>query len=314
MSGLKWNLKRVEARRSMNFKVIGLGEVLWDLLPSGPEMGGAPANVACHARALGAHAAVITRVGNDHFGQAICRRLRQMGVADGMVQVDESAPTGTVTVSLSHDGIPCFTIQERVAWDRLAVTPDALATIRTADAVCFGTLAQRNQPTRHAIQELVAAAPREALRVFDVNLRQNFFSTDIIEQSLRSANVLKLNESELSVLGGLFGLAGSARQQIEQLAGTYELQLVALTRGLRGSLLFQAGQWSDCPSAPIKIADTVGAGDGFTAAMIIGMLHQIGLDEINAFADEVARHICSCAGATPPLPKFIGERFLSAYR
>ncbi len=312
MSGLKWNLKRVDARRSMNFKVIGLGEVLWDLLPSGPEMGGAPANVACHARALGAHAAVITRVGNDHFGQAICRRFKQMGIA-GMVQVDESAPTGTVTVSLSDDGIPGFTIQERVAWDRLTTTPDALATIRTADAVCFGTLAQRSEPTRHAIQALVAAAPKEALRVFDVNLRQNFFSADIIEQSLRLANVLKLNESELSVLAGLFGLAGSARQQIEQLAGSHELQLVALTRGFRGSLLFQAGQWSDCPSAPIKIADTVGAGDGFTAAMIIGMLHRIGLDEINEFADEVARHICSCAGATPPLPRDIGERFLSTY-
>lgn len=293
----------------MSFNVIGIGEVLWDLLPTGAQLGGAPANFTCHARALGAQAAVVTRVGNDHLGHEILRRLEQMGIGDGAVQVDAGAPTGTVTISLSGNGIPHFTIHERVAWDRIAVAPEGLETVRKAHAVCFGSLAQRSAEAQSAIQELVAAAPKEALRVFDINLRQNYFSGEVIEQSLRLANVLKLNDSELPIVARQFGLTGTPRQQIEWLARTFELQVVALTRGPAGSLLFADGQWSDCPSVPIEIVDTVGAGDAFTAALVMGLLHKMPLDEINALADEVARHVCSCAGATPPLPKTICDRF-----
>lgn len=295
----------------MSFKILGIGEVLWDLLPSGPQLGGAPANFACHARALGAQAAVVTRVGNDNFGRTILERFQHLDIADGTLQMDDEAPTGTVTVSLSGNGIPHFTIHQGVAWDQLVVTPKALKTVREADAICFGTLAQRGEPSRTSIQRLVAAASASALRIFDINLRQHYFSPDVIEASLRLANVLKLNDGELPVLAGLFKLTGSTRNQMEQLAQKFSLQLVALTRGPAGSLLFQGGKWSDCPSQLVEIVDTVGAGDAFTAALAMGLLCKMDLDEMNQFADEVAGYVCSHAGATPPLPKKFAERLLA---
>lgn len=295
----------------MNFKIVGIGEVLWDLLPSGRQLGGAPGNFAYHAHALGASACVITRVGADDFGRDIRQRFEEQGIADGTLQVDETAPTGTVTVTLSEKGNPNYIIHENVAWDRLDVTPPALKAIREADAICFGSLAQRGEISRTAIQRLVSAASASSLRVFDINLRQKYFSREVIEQSLRLANVLKLNDGELPFLATMFDLSGSTQNQIETLARKFSLQLVALTRGPAGSLLFKAGQWSDNPSVPIKIVDTVGAGDSFTAALVMGLLQKMELDEINALADEVARYVCSCVGATPPLPKSICERFAS---
>ena len=297
----------------MSFKIVGIGEVLWDLLPSGPQLGGAPGNFAYHTHALGANACVVTRVGDDTFGRDILRRLEEQGIADGTIQVDDTAPTGTVSVSLSEKGSPNYVIHENVAWDRLAVTSSALEAIREADAICFGSLGQRGEIARASIQRLVAAAPAETLRVFDINLRQKFFSREVIEQSLRLANVFKLNDGELPFLATMFDLSGSTQQQIEKLAQKFSLQLVALTRGPAGSLLYRNGQWSDCPSVPIQIVDTVGAGDSFAAAMVMGLLHKMELDEINVLADEVARHVCSCAGATPPLPKAICDRFAARH-
>jgi fructokinase len=202
----------------MSFKVLGIGEVLWDLLPSGPQLGGAPGNFACHARSLGAQASVVARVGNDSLGRLILERFEHLNIADGTMQVDDEAPTGTVTVSLSGKGIPHFTIHEQVAWDRLVITQKGLDAVRQADAVCFGTLAQRGEPSRNSIQRLVSAASADALRVLDINLRQNYYSREVIEISLCLANVLKLNDSELPVLAGLFNLSGPTRRQIEQLA------------------------------------------------------------------------------------------------
>ena len=292
----------------MNFNIVGIGEVLWDLLPSGMKLGGAPANFACHAHALGARACVVTRVGNDSFGDDIYKRLEAQGIGGGTVQLDPVAATGLVTVTLSEAGIPQYIIHENAAWDRLAVTPAAITAIQAADAVCFGSLAQRNEPARTSIQKLVAAAPAGTLRVFDINLRQKYYTLEGIEQSLRLANVLKLNDGELSVLAEQFGLAGTARGMVQVLADRFELDVVALTRGAAGSLLYQNGQWSDCPSEPIKVVDTVGAGDSFTAALVLGLLRKMPLDEINYFADEVARFVCASAGATPPLPKQFSER------
>jgi fructokinase len=295
--------------QNMSFKIIGIGEVLWDLLPSGRQLGGAPGNFAYHAHALGASACVITRVGTDDFGRDIRQRFEEQGIADGTLQVDESAPTGTVTVTLSEKGNPNYVIHENVAWDHLAVTPAALKAIRGADAICFGSLAQRGEISRASIQRLVSAAPANSLRVFDINLRQKYFSREVIEQSLRLANVLKLNDSELPFLATMFDLTGSTQKQIETLAQKFSLQLVALTRGAEGSLLFRGGEWSDRPALPVKIVDTVGAGDAFTAALVMGLLREMRLDEINQLANEVARYVCSGAGATPPLPKSICERF-----
>jgi fructokinase len=303
----------------MNFSVVGVGEVLWDLLLTGPQLGGAPANFAYHARALGAEAHVITRVGNDDYGREIIRRFREMGLPHSTVQVDETAPTGTATVELSGDGLAHFTIQNNVAWDYLAATPEAVAVARKADAICFGSLAQRGESSRAAIQQLVSAASADALRVCDINLRQHFYSRELIEQSLQLANVLKLNDDELPTLAGMFSLNGSAErkieQQIERLAQTFGLRLVALTRGANGSLLYQKGgeedeaRWSNCPSRPVQVVDTVGAGDSFTATLVLGLLRKMDLDELNLLANEVARYVCSHAGATPSLPAEFAKYF-----
>jgi fructokinase len=294
----------------MNFNVVGVGEVLWDLLLTGPQLGGAPANFAYHAHALGAQVQVITRVGNDDYGREIIRRFPEMGLRDTTVQIDQTAPTGTAKVALSGDGLAHFTIQEDVAWDYLAVTREAVAVAREADAICFGSLAQRCEPSRNTIQQLVAAAPADSLRVFDINLRQQFYSRGLIEQSLQLANVLKLNDDELLSLADMFSLIGSTEQQIERLAQTFGLRLVALTRGANGSLLYkeEEGRWSDCPSRPVKVVDTVGAGDSFTAALVLGLLRKMDLDEINTLANEVARYVCSRAGATPSLPVEFARR------
>jgi fructokinase len=291
------------------FKILGIGEVLWDLLPDGPQLGGAPANFAYHSHALGASACVVTRVGHDAFGRAIFRNFKEQGIAEETIQVDDDAPTGTVTVALSEHGVPTYKIHKNVAWDRLEVTPEALHAIHEADAICFGSLAQRCELSRASIQTLVAAAPAKALRVFDINLRQDFYSPEVIEQSMLLANVLKLNDAELAIVSQLFGFQGSTRHQIELLAQKFGLRLVALTRGAAGSLLFDAGRWSDCSSIPMTVVDSIGAGDAFTAALVLGLLNKIEIDEINTFADEVARHVCSCRGATPPLPRKLAERF-----
>ncbi|MGC3958521.1 MAG: carbohydrate kinase [Verrucomicrobiota bacterium] len=289
--------------------IVGVGEVLWDLLPAGAEMGGAPANFAYHAHALGAMAGVVTRVGNDALGAEIVRRCQQFGFVPDAVQLDDTAPTSTVSVSLCDAGVPCYVIHENVAWDQLAVTPAALALVRQADAVCFGTLAQRNGTARAAIQRLIAAASAPTWRVLDINLRQNFYSRVVIEQSLRLANVLKLNDSELPILAEMFHLGGAPRQQIEALAKGFGLRLVALTQGTQGSLLYQEGRWSQQPSLGVQVVDTVGAGDAFTAALVMGLLQESSLDDLHATAAELAAHVCAHAGATPPPPPQIRARF-----
>jgi fructokinase len=295
----------------MDFNVVGLGETLWDVLLTGAKLGGAPANFAYHARALGARTRVITRVGNDEYGREAIRRFHAMGLPHATVQVDETAPTGIAKVVLSADGLPHFTIQENVAWDLIAARPEALRAAREADAICFGTLAQRSEPACTAIQQLVAAAPKNALRVFDINLRQQFYSRGVIDQSLRLANVLKLNDDELPILAEMFSLTGSTEHQIGRLAQEFNLDLIALTRGANGSLLHRKdeGRWSDCQSRPVKVADTVGAGDSFTAALVLGLLRKMDLDEINTIANEVAGYVCSQPGATPTLPAEFAKRF-----
>jgi fructokinase len=297
----------------MGFRIIGIGEVLWDLLLTGPQLGGAPANFAYHAHALGSEAHVITRVGNDDHGREILRRFRDMGLRHSAVQIDERAPTGTATVALSGNGLAQFTIQDNVAWDYLLATEEAITLASSADAICFGSLAQRSESSRNAIQKLVASSPAQALRVFDVNLRQRFYTCEVIKRSLQLANVLKLNDDELPTLAAMFNLTGSIENQVESLARIFSLKVVALTRGANGSLLYQDledTKWSDCVSDPVEVVDTVGAGDSFTAALVLGLLSKMDLDEINAVANAVARYVCSQAGATPELPLEFARRFL----
>jgi fructokinase len=308
---------------SVDFNVVGIGEVLWDLLLTGTQLGGAPANFAYHAHALGAYTQVITRVGSDDRGREIIRRFHEMSLPDAGVQVDATAPTGTATVELSGNGLAHFTVQQNVAWDAIAANDEALAIVSSANAICFGSLAQRCERSRNTIQKLVAATPTDTLRVFDINLRQQFYSREVIEQSLRLANVLKLNDDELPTLAEMFSFAGSRESQIENMARTFGLRLIALTRGEKGSLLYQrqepqrsletlqknSARWSDCQSRPVKVVDTVGAGDSFTAALVLGLLRKMDLDEINTIANEVARYVCSQPGATPTLPEEFAKKF-----
>ena len=205
----------------MTYQILALGELLWDLLPSGAQPGGAPANFAYHAQALGAQSGVVTRVGADPLGRSLQQHLAGMGLPLELVQVDETAPTGTVTVTLTGDGIPNFTIHEQVAWDRLQPTAAARQAASAADAICFGSLAQRAQPSRDTICELLRLTPPDALRIFDINLRQEFYSQAVIGQSLELANVLKLNETELPVPATMFELPGEPETQVAALAATW---------------------------------------------------------------------------------------------
>lgn len=294
----------------MGFNVIGIGEVLWDLLPSGPQLGGAPANFAFHASQLGAQAQVITRVGDDARGREIMERLDQMGIADGTVQIDAFLPTGTTDVELEKGGVPKFTINANSAWDALELTSYGQEAVQRADAICFGTLGQRGPIASASIQGLVAAAPPESLCVFDVNLRQNFYTRQIIERSLAAANVVKLNAHELAVLSKMFGIRGDVSRQIEHLDRLFDLDVVALTRGEKGSLLYQAGNWSDRPGGKVDIVDTIGAGDAFTAALVMGLLNRFSLPEIHRIAAELAAFVCSQPGATPNLPPHLRAAFV----
>ena len=287
----------------MHFNIVGLGEVLWDLLPDGPQLGGAPANFAYHAQALGANTSVITRVGNDQRGREIRQRFQERHLSVAGVQQDEAAPTGTVSVTLASGGVPAYVIHENVAWDFITASPAALNCVRAAQVVCFGSLAQRHVVSRQSIHRLLSSASATAWRVLDVNLRQNFFNREVIEHSLKLANVLKLNDHELPVVAGMFSVGGDVRHQIQSLASRFGLQVVAFTCGAEGSLLYRDGQWSQGAAAVANIRDTVGAGDAFTAALCMGLLRGLGLEEINSAANRIAAYVCGCAGAMPELPE-----------
>lgn len=294
----------------MRFKVIGIGEVLWDLLPAGPQLGGAPANFAFHARQLGSAGQVITRIGNDDYGRRVLRRFEELDIDISTVQVDDWLPTGTARVALEPGGAPRFTVVEAVAWDSLALADEALEAARSASAVCFGTLAQRTDHTASVIHRLLAETPHSSLRIFDINLRQAFYNPEMLNRSLKAANVLKLNDYELTVLSQIFGLHGRISQTVPLMAEKFDLKLVALTRGERGSVLYQQGNWSELPGRKVDILDTIGAGDAFTAALALGLLNQLSLDETHRIAADVAGFVCSQRGATPALPESFRAAFV----
>ena len=285
--------------------------MLWDLLPTGTQLGGAPANFAYHAHALGAEALVVSRVGNDAPGREILDRLSSLGLRTDGITTDSSAPTGTVTVALDPEGQPTFTIHENVAWDFIEAGGGVLREATRAGAICFGTLAQRHPVARSAIRAVLDAAPPTALRIFDINLRQHFWSRELIVESLQSADVLKLNNEELPTLARLLGLAGDESSLLKQLAARFELKAVALTKGAKGSSLLAADELVNCPGSRIAIADTVGAGDSYTAALALGLLagHEAG--RIIEFAHLVADYVCTQPGATPPMPAYLRHQFAS---
>jgi fructokinase len=284
--------------------IVGLGEALWDKLPGGKQLGGAPANFAYHAAALGARGFVASRVGDDDAGREITARLDALGLDRTHVGSDRDHPTGRVDVRVDARGVPEYVIHQPVAWDYLPADAPLLDLASRADAVCFGTLAQRSAVSRRTIRSFLRATKPSCLRVFDINLRQSFFSRDVIEESLRASDVLKLNDAELPVVSRLLDVAGEGMTALRGLMDRYPLRVVALTRGPRGSLLVcRDGRTSDHPGAPVSnVADTVGAGDAFTAALVLGVLANRDLERINAAANRLAAYVCTKPGATPPIP------------
>ena len=289
--------------------IVGLGEVLWDMLPAGRQLGGAPANFAYHASALGAEGRLVSRVGDDEDGREILARLTAQGLSTATVSLDAEHATGLVDVTLGADGQPQYTIREDAAWDFLAANEVALEAVAEAEAICFGSLAQRAPVSRAGVHRLLAAAPPQALRIFDVNLRLHYFSKEVLAQSLAVASVLKLNDAELPVLAGLFGFVQEPRAAILQFAQEFALSTVALTRGAEGSLLWREGEWAEDGGEPTTVVDTVGAGDSFTAALTLGLLRGERLEVINEQANRVARFVCGCHGATPVLPPELVRSF-----
>ena len=291
------------------FEIVGIGEILWDLLPAGKQLGGAPANFVCHAHALSASARLISRVGQDAAGGEIISRLTGFGLPTDTIGVDAAAPTGTVSVEVAADGQPRYVIHEDVAWDRIEASAEMLAAVNRADAICFGTLAQRTTFARESIGALLEAARPDCWRIFDINLRDPFIDGNVIARSLSMANVLKLNEHELPVLAGYFDLRGEVIPQMAALADRFSLRLVALTRGSHGSLLFTPSGVEDHAGIKTAVRDTVGAGDAFTAALAMGLLHGWPLPKISHHANAIAAFVCSQPGATPPLPDTLREPF-----
>ena len=282
--------------------ILGIGEILWDLLPAGRQLGGAPANFAWHATQLGGQALVISGIGSDADGRAILEQLQQLHLDGRLIASHPTLPTGTVTVQLDA-GQPSYTIHTHVAWDAITATEEALRAAAATDCVCFGSLAQRTASGRAQIQRLVAATRPEALRIFDINLRQNFWSREVIDSSLQLANVLKLNDDELTVLAGLFGLSGDTAAQLATLASRYQLQVVALTRGSQGSAIWRQGRLHTAAGQPVAVADTIGAGDAYCAALAMGLLTKLDTEQILDLAMRTGAYVCTRSGATPNLPE-----------
>ena len=284
-------------------QIIGLGEVLWDVFPSGAVFGGAPANFACHIAGLGERAAMVSAVGDDRLGRGAIAALEARGVDANHVRVDPHHPTGTVDVAIDSTGVASYLFAADTAWDHLAWEPTLDSLARSCAAVCFGTLAQRSGESRQTIRRFVEATTASSLRVFDVNLRQQFFDPETILKSLSLATVLKLNAEEMPIVAAACGEKGTsllgALQGIRQRHG---LQAAVLTLGAEGSIIVTDREVSQLPALVVKVVDTVGAGDAFTAAVVVGLLRRLPLAVIHRHAASLAAFVCSQRGATPEIP------------
>lgn len=299
----------------MKKKVVGLGEVLWDLLPHGACLGGAPANFAYITTLMGDQGIVASRVGEDSRGIDALRRLEELGLDIDHVQTDGEHPTGTVNVEIDASGQPRFEIAQPVAWDHLQWTPGWQRLAETADAVCFGSLAQRSAASRQTIHRFLKATAPGALKVFDVNLRQAFYSEKILAESMRLADVVKLNDDELPKVMSLHRLPHKDEvSSAQRLIAEYELELVCITRGGKGSLLTCGKNSSEHPGFKVQVADTVGSGDAFTAGLVHEYLHGASLDLMNEVANLVGAWVASEVGAMPTPKRGALEHSLAEIR
>lgn len=276
--------------------VVGIGELLWDMLPTGKKAGGAPINFVYHASRLGAEGYAISAVGDDEPGHEILKELDNNSIQYLIEKVPY--PTGTVQVTLQN-GIPDYVINERVAWDHLSPTSNAIDLAERADAICFGTLGQRSAQSRETIQAILSFAPDEAYRCFDINLRQHYYTKELIEESLYLANVFKVNDAELAVLRDMFRLEGTDKDIAKWFVERYNLRMLVLTAGASYSTIYTAKEESTLQTPEVQVADTVGAGDAFSGALIISLLKGASLKEAHEFAVKTAAYVCTKEGAWP---------------
>lgn len=276
--------------------IVGIGELLWDMLPSGKAIGGAPANFAYHAGRLGEEGWVVSAVGDDALGHEILDVLDEKRL-HSLVAMSEK-PTGTVQVSLDAAGVPTYTIVEDVAWDHIPFTPKMQDLASRADAVCFGSLVQRNG-SRASMLKFLEAVPASALKIFDINLRQHFYTPEILRKSLEIADVLKINDEEIVTLSEMFGLGSDPREACRKLIGQYSLRFVLLTKGAQGSEVISPDEVIPQGVGKVDVVDTVGAGDAFTAAFTVAYLRGDSLADAQKLAGEVTAYVCSHKGAMP---------------
>ncbi len=277
--------------------IAGIGELLWDKFPEGKHIGGAPANFIHYTKARVADSFLVSSVGIDKDGKDILKKLTKLGLALSYIGQDIKHPTGAVDVTVDNNGIPEYIINKNVAWDFISWSDKLKKLAQKADAVCFGSLGQRAEKSRKTIKQFLSHTSESCLRVFDVNLRQNFFNKNIIHNSLTLANVLKLNDEELLVVSGLFSFSGSEKELCKQIIETFDLKVLALTKGDKGSRLISKTENSFHSGFPVKVIDTVGAGDSFTAALTVGLLENESLEKINEDANRLASEVCARKGA-----------------
>jgi fructokinase len=296
--------------QKITYCVVGIGELLWDLFPAGKKMGGAPANFAFHAQSLGAESYVVSAIGSDKLGQEILDNLKKVDLTDQYIRTNKKHPTGTVEVNLDAKGNPNFVIHTDVAWDYISFSKKLSDLSVKADAICFGTLAQRAIQSRQTIKKVLQASGRQCLKIFDINLRQTFYTVEIIMSGLFLANCLKLNDHELDLLASILSLKGSENHILKTLLEKFNLDIIALTKGEKGSRLFTRTTESNLPASKIRIVDTVGAGDAFTAGLAMGLLQNRPLEQIHSNASKLAAYVCTQEGATPPLPAELKKEIL----
>lgn len=284
-------------------KVVGIGEVLWDMLPDGKKLGGAPANFAYHVGQFGLPSCVVSAIGHDNLGRELIHALEEKHLHYEVASVDY--PTGTVAVELDNAGIPSYDITRDVAWDHIPVTDELMTLAGETAAVCFGSLAQRSPESRATIMNFIDAIPAEnsPLIVFDANLRQDFHTPEVLTESMRRANVLKINDDELAMLRSMLELpAGTDEEVCRMVMDRYGLEILILTCGVSGSHVFAGAETSSLPTPKVEVADTVGAGDSFTAAFIASLLRGRSIAQAHRKAVDVSAFVCSSFGAMPVLP------------
>ena len=292
----------------MNEIVVGMGEALWDVLPEGKKIGGAPANFAYHVSQFGLDSCVVSAVGEDPLGDEIIENFDMKGLTHEIARVPY--PTGTVQVEIDQAGVPQYDIKENVAWDNIPYTQDLRRLAERTRAICFGSLAQRNVVSRETIGRFLASMPKhdDTLIVFDINLRQGFYNKEVLCESMQRCNILKINDEELVTISRMFGYPGiDLQDKCWILLGKYNLKMLILTCGINGSYVFTPGNVSFLPTPKVEVADTVGAGDSFTAAFIASILKGKTVAEAHACAVQTSAYVCTQQGAMPLLPASLTE-------